>query len=84
MPYAIQIKKSAEKDFKKISSDLQSKIMKVVFRLESDPRPPNSKKLKNRPEYRIRIGDYRVLYLVDDDNKEIVISLLGHRKDIYK
>lgn len=84
MPYAIQIKKSAEKDFKKISSDLQSKIMKVVFRLESDPRPPNSKKLKNRPEYRIRIGEYRVQYLVDDDNKEIVISLLGHRKDIYK
>ncbi|MCC5813942.1 MAG: type II toxin-antitoxin system RelE/ParE family toxin [Leptospira sp.] len=84
MSYNIQIKKSAEKDFKKIPIDDQSKIKDAILELEKDPRPSNCKKLKNRPEYRIRIGDYRVLYSINDESRELVISLLGHRRDIYK
>ena len=84
MPYFIQIKKSAEKDFNKIPEKMKSRISEAILELENDPQPSGSKKLKNREDYRIRIGNYRILYLIDENKKQIMINIIGHRKEVYK
>lgn len=53
-------------------------------RLALNPRPYQTKKLKDSPYYRLRVGDYRILYLVDDTKRQVVIEEIGHRKDIYR
>lgn len=52
--------------------------------LENEPRPLGTKKLKGKNAYRIRIGDYRVIYTLSEKAKEIVIESVGHRRDIYR
>lgn len=52
--------------------------------LAEDPRPPAAKKLTGRPEWRVRTGDYRVLYRIQDDVLTVVIVHAGHRRDIYE
>ncbi len=60
------------------------KIREKAVLLAKDPRPRWSEKLKSRSSYRISVGDYRVLYAVDDAKKQVVIQAIGHRKAIYK
>jgi mRNA interferase RelE/StbE len=52
--------------------------------LAEDPRPPASRPLTGRPAYRIRIGDYRVIYTIQDDLLVVVVVTLGHRRDVYR
>jgi mRNA interferase RelE/StbE len=52
--------------------------------LAGDPRPPGIKKLKGREGWRLRIGDYRVIYEIDDTQKIIIVLHVGHRRDIYR
>jgi mRNA interferase RelE/StbE len=53
--------------------------------LRNDPRPPGVKKLSGHADlYRVRVGDYRVVYTVDDANQTVLITALGHRSDIYR
>lgn len=63
MSYFVRIKKSAEKDFKRLPEQIKKRITNAILGLEENPIPANCKKLINRDEYRIRIGDYRILYL---------------------
>ena len=63
--YEIRIKKSAEREMDSLPSNVFSRISREILRLESSPRPRGCKKLRGRHEYRIRVGDYRVLYIVD-------------------
>jgi mRNA interferase RelE/StbE len=59
-------------------------IIDAIGALASDPRPPQSEKLTNRPERRIRVGDYRLLYLVDDLNRTVTITAIAHRREVYR
>jgi mRNA interferase RelE/StbE len=52
--------------------------------LENNPFPAGCKKLKNRDGFRIRVGDYRVLYFADTKSKKIVVGAIGHRRDVYR
>lgn len=52
--------------------------------LAEDPRPPNAKKLKGRNAFRVRVGDYRVIYTIEDGILLIVVVTLGHRRDVYE
>jgi mRNA interferase RelE/StbE len=60
------------------------RIRERIILLTQDPRPRWSEKMKNRKSYRIAVGNYRVLYSVDDDKKKIIIQAIGHRRDIYR
>lgn len=51
--------------------------------LAQDPRPPGARALQGRPGLRVRVGDYRILYTVDDDVLLVVVVRLGHRRDVY-
>ncbi|WP_223682274.1 type II toxin-antitoxin system RelE family toxin [Flavobacterium hibisci] len=61
-----------------------SAIKEHIYDLAENPRPQGYKKLKGRPGYRIRVGDYRVIYEIFDDVLLIDVIDLGHRKDIYE
>jgi mRNA interferase RelE/StbE len=52
--------------------------------LETDPRPPGCVKLAGREGWRVRVGDYRVLYSIDDNARVISVKQIGHRRDVYR
>ena len=82
--YRIEIKKSAGKELKKIKRKDQERIIERIRGLAQNPRPPGSKKLSGEEKYRIRQGDYRILYQIFDDTVLVVIVKIAHRRDVYK
>ena len=57
---------------------------RAILALEDDPFPHGCKKLKNRDGWRIRAGDYRILYFADTKARQITICVIGHRRDVYR
>ncbi|MDO9141629.1 MAG: type II toxin-antitoxin system RelE/ParE family toxin [Methylobacter sp.] len=85
MAYEIIIKPSTEKSFARLEKAQQIKIVKAIENLAANPRPQGFKKLKSDAElYRIRVGDYRIIYSIDNNVLIITVVKVGHRKDIYK
>jgi mRNA interferase RelE/StbE len=82
--YRIVIKKSAAKEIEKIQKTDRIRIVEKIRSLSSDPHPTESKKLSGQEKYRIRQGNYRILYQVIDDELVINVVKVGHRRDIYK
>jgi len=81
--YRITIKRSAAKEIVKIALTDRKRIIEKIRSLASEPRPPGSKKLSGQEKYRIRQGDYRILYLIEDGELVIVVVKVGHRRDVY-
>jgi mRNA interferase RelE/StbE len=81
--YQVFIERKAVKFLEKVSEPDYSKIKLSILKLASDPRPPGCKKLKGRPAYRIRQGDYRIIYEIFDRVLKINIITIGHRGDVY-
>ena len=84
MNYKIYIERSAQKALSKMPKKNQNRIIEFIQNLSNNPRPSNSKKLTGRPAWRIRIGNYRIIYEIEDDKLIIIVINIGHRKDIYK
>lgn len=84
MAYKIFLKRSAEKELNNLPEKLHDRIVKRLYSLQVTPRPNNAKKLRGREGYRIRVGDYRVLYVVDEKQKRIEVYSVAHRKDVYR
>ncbi|MEW6556574.1 MAG: type II toxin-antitoxin system RelE/ParE family toxin [Elusimicrobiota bacterium] len=83
MSYRITIKPSAEKELNKYSLKIYEQIVPHIFSLQNNPRPFNYKKLKSNI-YRVRSGDYRIIYTIDDINKIVEVTKVAHRKDVYR
>ena len=81
--YQIVIDRHAQKQLGKISAPYFKRIVKAINELASNPRPSGYKKLTARPGYRIRIGDYRVIYKIEDKILIVFIIEIGHRKEVY-
>ena len=81
--YEIEIEKSALKVLQKIPTSDRNKIINSIEGLAFDPRPHGAKKLSGRDGWRIRIGNYRVIYEIEDHICYILVLDVGHRKDIY-
>ena len=57
----------------------------AVLKLATDPRPPGARALKDRPGYlRVRVGDYRLIYTIEDDVLRVIVVRVGHRRDVYR
>ena len=86
MTYEILIKASAEKEIRRLSSEMCERITSAILALRDEPRPSGVRKLKGRDEegWRIRVGDYRVLYRIDDELRQVTIYRVGHRRDVYR
>ena len=80
----ILFKRSAEKELRQISQPFLAQIIERIEILSSDPRPAGIQMLKGEGRYfRIRQGDYRIIYEVDDIQKEITIIKIGHHREVY-
>ena len=84
MPYSLAFSKQALKELEKINDPFYSHIKQAILNLTETPRPNGCKKLKGRDGYRIRVGNYRVIYDIFDEKLLIDVISLGHRRDIYK
>jgi len=82
--YTVELSKKAQKQLDKLSDKIAEPIFEAITELENNPRPAGYKKLKGRDGYRIRVGNYRIIYDIYDHELIIDIIALGHRKDIYK
>lgn len=83
MTYRLFIEKSVQKKLDKITNPYQDKIINAIQDLSEHQRPSGVKKLSGRDAWRIRIGDYRVIYEIDDNRQIILIVNIDHRKDVY-
>ncbi len=84
MAYSLNFSKQALKELEKINDPYYSNIKLSITNLTQNPRPQGYKKLKGRDGYRIRTGNYRIIYNIFDTELIIDIITLGHRKDIYE
>ncbi len=82
--YRVELKKSVQKDFESIPKNDLRRIISAIEALADDPCPPQSKKLSGREQYRLRQGNYRILYSIKDDLLIIFVVAVGHRKEIYR
>jgi len=82
--YRITIKKSAVKELEDISRKDLRKVINRIRSLAKDPRPKGSQKLSGQERYRIRQGNYRIVYSIEDKDPLIVIVKIGHRREIYR
>jgi mRNA interferase RelE/StbE len=81
--YTVVLSKKAQKQLDKLSDAIAEPIFEAISNLEENPRPFGNKKLKGRDGYRIRIGNYRVIYDIFDMQLIVDVIAVGHRKDIY-
>ena len=83
--YQIRFTKSATKALRKLPPAIIPKIIKKVESLKANPRAGDTKKLRGTSSdlWRIRVGDYRVIYLIEDEIKVLTVTKVGDRKDIY-
>ena len=89
MPYRIELTPAAEKTLLKLAKKdraLMLRLDRALLSLADDPTPPNSKHLVGEVAnlYRLRVGDYRIIYQVDGGKLVILVIHVGHRKDVYR
>ena len=85
MAYAIKLKPSAVKVFEKLPKPIQKRIAAKIDDLSENPRPPGVEKLSGEDDfYRIRTGDYLLIYTINDDVLLVLILKIGHRREIYR
>ena len=84
MRYQVILPKSVQKELNRLPDDIASRILARLVGLETNPRPADVKKLKGRDAWRIRVGDYRVIYEIHDRLLQIIVITVGHRRGIYR
>jgi len=83
--YQIKFKSSAAKEFRKLPPLIKERIREAVNQLTKNPRPSGVVKLKGEDRlFRIRIGEYRIVYEIDDSAKLVLVTRVRHRKDVYR
>ncbi len=82
--YELQIKPSAVKEIEKLPRKDRPKIVQNIRALAGNPRPHGCEKLSAEEKYRVRQGDYRVVYSVDDNERVVLVVKVGHRKEVYR
>ncbi|MCI0341287.1 MAG: type II toxin-antitoxin system RelE/ParE family toxin [Planctomycetales bacterium] len=84
MAYAVLLNPSARKDLAGLDPDLQARVVQHLEPLAENPRPQGVKKLRGpEGEYRIRVGDYRVIFQIEDRAKIVRVTAIRHRSDAY-
>ena len=84
MKCAVVFSRSSQKELAALQGKMRLRVAKAIRALETEPFPRSVKKLQNRDGYRLRVGDYRVLYTFDAEKKIIFISAIGHRREVYR
>ncbi len=82
--YEVKFEAGALRSFDKLPKHIQQRVTNAGTKLQFDPRQAGSKKLVGSDRYRIRVGDYRIIYEIHDNKLLILVVELGHRKEIYR
>jgi mRNA interferase RelE/StbE len=82
--FEVRIKRSAAKELARLPKSETRRIVRRIHALAENPRPPGSEKLAGREAYRIRQGDYRVVYTIDEGRVIVEVVKIGHRSDVYR
>lgn len=85
MRYRLEIKLTARKQIHRLPNPIRDRVMTAIARLAEHPRPPGTRKITGEDDaYRIRVGDYRIVYEVHDRVLIVYVVRVGHRKDVYR
>jgi mRNA interferase RelE/StbE len=82
--YTVETKKSAEREMNRLPDAIHRRVSEKILALEADPRPPGSRKLEGGEGYRLRVGNYRVLYTINDQERCLLIYSVAHRREAYR
>jgi mRNA interferase RelE/StbE len=83
--YRVFLERAAEKQLKQLPAKLHDRVIEAVQALSKDPRPTGCRKLTGTDnDWRIRVGDYRVIYEIDDKAREIRVNRIRHRREVYR
>ena len=82
--YSLLINTSAERELRALPKEDRRRVVGRARGLALDPRPPGSEKLSGQERFRIRQGDYRIVYAIDDETRTVEIVKIGHRREVYK
>ncbi|RDV44521.1 plasmid stabilization protein [Leifsonia sp. ku-ls] len=84
MSYRIELRPAAVRALRKVDRQHLPRLQGAIALLAQDPRPPGATALRGRPGFRVRVGDYRILYTVQDNVLLMVVVDLGHRREVYR
>jgi mRNA interferase RelE/StbE len=85
LKYSLEIKQSAQKELDALDDALFTRIDRKILALADNPRPAGCKKLKGyQDQWRIRIGNYRVVYTIDNTTKTVTVTHVAHRREVYE
>jgi mRNA interferase RelE/StbE len=83
--YEVYLERAAERDLRRLSADNFERIIRQIKALAEDPRPARCRKITgSKNDWRIRIGDYRVIYEIDDRAKAVRVMRVRHRREVYR
>lgn len=85
MSYRVEFSRSAERELSKLAPDARQRILRSVVTLADNPRPVGVKKIVGETDaWRLRVGEYRVIYRVDGDELLVLVVRVGHRREVYR
>ena len=85
MSYQVLLRPAAERQRRRLDDRTRRRINQALLSLEDAPRPPGTVKLRNAEnEWRVRVGDYRILYEIDEDERLVIILSVKHRREAYR
>ncbi|MBI5789773.1 MAG: type II toxin-antitoxin system RelE/ParE family toxin [Candidatus Schekmanbacteria bacterium] len=83
--YEVYLEHAAEKDLKKLPADIFYRIISYIKTLAENPRPVSCKKISgSKSDWRIRVGDYRIVYEIDENDKAVRVMVVKHRREVYR
>jgi mRNA interferase RelE/StbE len=84
MPYGVKFASKADKQIDALQADFRDKVIAAIEKLSDNPRPAGCRKLKGWGAWRIRVGDYRVVYEIRDDVLVVLVVRIAHRREVYR
>ncbi len=83
--YEVHLENAAQRDLKKLTAEIYHRIVSHLKELKSNPRPSGSRKITgSKNDWRVRAGDYRILYEIDDRRRQVNVMKIRHRREVYR
>ena len=82
--YEVRLHPEAARAFRRLRGTVRDRIENAIDGLATDPRPRGAAKLAGRDDFRIRVGDYRIVYAVDDAERLVLVARIAHRREVYR
>jgi mRNA interferase RelE/StbE len=82
--YELLLKRKVEKNIARLPDTVYERVVRTISSLVEEPQPPGSRKLQGREHWRVRVGDYRIIYGIDDERRIVEILNVAHRREAYR